>query len=65
MKRAIIIVSLFIASFSVLAGVSEYLNNYRKEYKKDPRSANLQWFKDARFGMFIHYGLYRRLGSGE
>ena len=65
MKRAIIIVSLFIASFSVLAGVPDYLKNYRKEYKKDPRSANLQWFKDAQFGMFIHYGLYSRLGRGE
>lgn len=23
------------------------------------------WFKDARFGMFIYYGLYSQLGRGE
>ncbi len=28
----------------------------------DPK---LQWFRDARFGMFIHFGLYALLGRGE
>ncbi|MBN1864090.1 MAG: alpha-L-fucosidase [Victivallales bacterium] len=23
------------------------------------------WFRDARFGMFIHWGLYSLLGRGE
>ncbi len=26
---------------------------------------NMQWFIDARFGLFIHYGLYSILGRGE
>jgi alpha-L-fucosidase len=30
--------------------------------KKDP---NLLWFDEARFGMFIHFGLYALLGRGE
>ncbi|WP_425476395.1 alpha-L-fucosidase [Paraflavitalea speifideaquila] len=23
----------------------------------------MQWFKDAKFGMFIHWGLYSKLGA--
>jgi alpha-L-fucosidase len=42
-----------------------YLKEYKKEYSKNPREANLHWFTDARFGMFIHYGLYSQLGKGE
>src|SRR5579863_1514444 len=33
-----------------------------------PSEANLkarQWFQDARFGMFIHWGVYSVLGDGE
>jgi alpha-L-fucosidase len=45
--------------------IPAYLKEYSEEYMKDPRLANLQWFKDARFGMFIHYGLYSQLGKGE
>ena len=29
------------------------------------REQRLQWFKAARFGMFIHWGLYAQLGRGE
>ena len=45
--------------------VPGYLNNYKSEYQADPRAANLQWFKDAKYGMFIHYGLYSLLEKGE
>ncbi len=24
---------------------------------------HIQWFKDAKFGMFIHWGLYSKLGA--
>src|SRR6478672_10261864 len=33
-----------------------------------PAPANLaarQWFQDAKFGMFIHWGVYSVLGEGE
>ncbi len=33
--------------------------------KKDPRGASLQWFREAKYGLFIHYGLYSLLGRGE
>jgi len=42
-----------------------YLQNKQKEYKENPREANLNWFKNAQYGMFIHYGLYSILEKGE
>ena len=27
--------------------------------------SSMQWFRDAKFGMFIHWGLYSMLGKGE
>ena len=54
-----------IIGFSVKGQVPTYLSDFKEHYKENPREANLQWFKDARFGMFIHYGLYSQLGKGE
>ncbi|HBE41320.1 MAG TPA: alpha-L-fucosidase precursor [Bacteroidales bacterium] len=61
------LLSIFFMSvgFSVKSQVPDYLNDYTEKYRQNPREANLQWFKDARFGMFIHYGLYSQLGKGE
>ena len=32
----------------------------RKEYEE-----RMKWYQDARFGMFIHWGLYSILGNCE
>jgi alpha-L-fucosidase len=32
-------------------------------WKPDPKS--VQWFRNARFGMFVHWGVYSLLGRGE
>lgn len=45
--------------------IPSYLKGFEKEYAIDPRSAALEWFRQAKFGMFIHYGLYSLLGRGE
>ena len=45
--------------------VPNYLKAYTGEYAENPRKANLHWFTDARYGMFIHYGLYAQLEKGE
>src|SRR6059058_2972678 len=29
------------------------------------RAAAREWFRDARFGLFIHWGVYSQLGQGE
>jgi len=45
--------------------VPSYLKDYAALYRENPRQANLQWFKDARFGLFMHYGVYSLLEQGE
>ena len=42
-----------------------YLGNYEDAFNTDPRAANLEWFQEAKYGMFIHYGLYSQLEKGE
>ncbi|MCK5174554.1 MAG: alpha-L-fucosidase, partial [Planctomycetes bacterium] len=41
--------------------VPSYLRGYEAIYAEDPREAAKQWFDDADFGLFIHYGLYSLL----
>lgn len=38
----------------------------KKDYTKESENAyaqRMQWFKDAKYGMFIHFGLYSQLGG--
>lgn len=62
---------LILLAFLLAAGcrsgknIPSYLMDYRKEFRKDPRKANLDWFVNAKYGLFIHYGLYSNLGRGE
>ncbi len=42
-----------------------YLRGYEDLYRKNPRQAALEWFRDARFGLFMHFGLYSLLGRHE
>lgn len=40
----------------------------REEYERsvaETREKRMKWFTQARLGMFIHYGLYSQLGTGE
>ncbi len=41
--------------------VPSYLKGYEELYARDPRQAALTWFREAEFGLFIHYGLYSLL----
>jgi len=45
--------------------VPGYLKDYADQYKKDPRAAATAWFADAKYGLFMHYGLYSQLARGE
>lgn len=56
---------LFSCSSNVNPTVPGYLSGYGNAYGTDPKQANLDWFEAAKFGMFIHYGLYSLLGRGE
>ena len=42
-----------------------HLRDYAATYRNDPRQASTTWFRDAEFGLFMHYGLYSLLGRGE
>jgi alpha-L-fucosidase len=45
-----------------------YLPNARAQSFYQPSTANLearQWFQDAKFGLFVHWGIYSVLGEGE
>ncbi|MDP6039780.1 MAG: alpha-L-fucosidase [Candidatus Latescibacteria bacterium] len=48
-----------------MSQVPNYLKEYADLYATDPRAAALQWFRDARYGLFLHYGLYSVLGRHE
>lgn len=41
--------------------IPSYLEGYEVVYAENPREAALKWFEEAKFGMFIHYGLYSLL----
>jgi alpha-L-fucosidase len=45
--------------------VPSYLAGYEELYAKDPRRVAIEWFREARFGLFLHYGLYSLLGNHE
>jgi len=47
------------------AAVPSYLKNVADRFATDPRGAALQWFREAKFGLFLHYGLYSLLGRHE
>lgn len=42
-----------------------FLKGYEQEYDQSPRQAALSWFKDARFGLFVHWGPASLYGKGE
>ena len=45
------------------------LDSARRDYVPEKAERldekDMQWFRDAKFGMFIHWGLYSMLGKGE
>ena len=44
----------------------ESINRYDYEQMTaKTRDERMAWFREARFGIFIHYGLYSQLGTGE
>jgi alpha-L-fucosidase len=47
------------------APVPVHLKDHADLHARDPRAASLAWFEKARFGLFMHYGLYAIPGRGE
>ncbi len=42
-----------------------YLSAFREVYAQNPRSASRQWFREARFGLFVHYALPSLFDEGS
>ena len=47
------------------AAVPPHLTGYEAEYRQDPRAAALKWFRDAKFGLFVHYGMLSPIPGGK
>jgi alpha-L-fucosidase len=45
--------------------VPSYLKGFETLYARDPRAAAIEWFRQARLGLFLHYGLYSIPGRHE
>ena len=43
----------------------KYLLPYRELWERDHKKAILAWWREARFGLFLHYGLYSQLHRHE
>lgn len=48
-----------------MKSMEEAQKNYVPEKVTPLEERDMQWFRDAKFGMFIHWGLYSLLGKGE
>lgn len=35
-----------------------YMTGYEEIWKENPREAKLNWLRDAKYGLFLHYGLF-------
>ncbi|WP_129113960.1 alpha-L-fucosidase [Halegenticoccus tardaugens] len=49
----------------VTSSAPSYLDEYEQQYEEDPRQAAREWFADAKYGLFLHYGLYSLLSNHE
>lgn len=57
MKKYIVVALLLCLSTSLFSQIN-YLDESTSDYNK-----RMQWFTDAKYGMFIHFGLYSQLGG--
>src|SRR6185369_5345377 len=59
-------VSIAFAAVSILlCAVAAPVRAQNAEAVSPERAAARQWFQNAKFGMFIHWGVYSLLGQGE
>ena len=71
MKKLVIILLSFITLFEgktqehAWRDIPYFLKEYESQYNQSPKEAALSWFKDARFGLFIHWGPATLYGKGE
>ncbi|MFC6964626.1 alpha-L-fucosidase [Halocatena marina] len=47
----------------MLEAVPSYLTGYQNVYHENPRRAARKWFENARYGLFLHWGLFSKYGE--
>lgn len=57
----VLMIGVLACSYTPKKKVPSYLKGYEDIYAENPREASKEWFRDAKFGLFIHYGLYSQL----
>ena len=58
------IVSLLIIYFFInIIAIGQNKKNVISKKNPNEEHPNIEWFKDAKFGLFIHWGLYSKLGG--
>lgn len=62
MKNRCLVLLTFLSLLSSYHSNAQQKVNYLEESKED-FSSRMQWFNDAKYGMFIHFGLYSQLGG--
>ncbi|NML21847.1 alpha-L-fucosidase [Pseudoflavitalea sp. G-6-1-2] len=60
MKNLATITALLLLQISLFSQTMDEMWDNRSSGKEH---SNIKWFKDAKFGMFIHWGLYSKLGG--
>jgi alpha-L-fucosidase len=58
MKKTVCLCVLLISGLAQAQVNKDYLNESKEAFAK-----RMQWFTDAKFGLFIHFGLYSQLGG--
>jgi alpha-L-fucosidase len=48
-----------------MSSAPNYLRDFADTYATDPYAAAVEWFRQAKYGLFMHYGLYSLLGRHE
>ena len=56
---------LFIAVITIVALANTSQSQYVVDSTLLLSKNDMQWWRDAKFGLFVHYGLYSILGRGE
>lgn len=64
-SAAFLICTALILAFSQQSGAAEGVNPAAGGYSETPqqRDARMKWWREARFGMFVHWGLYSGLAG--
>ena len=58
------IMALFAILLPVPAGAGDASDSVAP-LRSEAFAEQTRWFRDAKFGMFIHWGIYSQLGAGE